>query len=277
MIWLLFGGMTFVALGALLWPLWRARAAGDATGDLGVSIYKVGMPWPLEPTGIRSFAAGLETLMVVEHKRPLIETQARAALYDLPAHARPKIIGKVDEQGHALLSELGSLLPLLASLGALLGLLQLSFPPLLIAPTDAVADTGQPRGVLLASSELLLGHDLALTAAPHALADREAVLHSDAESLAVRTYRVAVQLHDDLVSRAAAPSLDSVIVHVPYYLVEVSASAVVDGHDRPPGVLHHSLVVPSVGASLAEGGVHPRLDEGSLLAHGTTGQTSTAR
>jgi indolepyruvate ferredoxin oxidoreductase len=77
--------------------------------DLGVSIYKVGMPWPLEPTGIRSFAAGLETLMVVEHKRPLIETQARAVLYDLPAHARPKIIGKVDEQGHPLLSELGSL------------------------------------------------------------------------------------------------------------------------------------------------------------------------
>ena len=26
--------------------------------DLGVSIYKVGMPWPLEPTGLRAFAAG---------------------------------------------------------------------------------------------------------------------------------------------------------------------------------------------------------------------------
>ncbi|WP_374470424.1 indolepyruvate ferredoxin oxidoreductase family protein [Phenylobacterium sp.] len=82
----------------------QAEAAG-----LGIAIYKVGMPWPLEPTGIRAFAAGLETLMVIEHKRPLIETQARAALYDLPAHARPKIIGKTDEQGHPLLSELGSL------------------------------------------------------------------------------------------------------------------------------------------------------------------------
>src|SRR5689334_22920483 len=60
--------------------------------DLGVAIYKVGMPWPLEPTGLRSFALGVETLMVVEHKRPLIEVQARAALYDLPAHARPKVI-----------------------------------------------------------------------------------------------------------------------------------------------------------------------------------------
>ncbi|MDZ4318491.1 MAG: indolepyruvate ferredoxin oxidoreductase family protein, partial [Phenylobacterium sp.] len=77
--------------------------------DLGVSIYKIGMPWPLEPTGLRAFAAGLETLMVIEHKRPLIEGQARAALYDLPAHARPRIIGKTDEQGHPLLSDLGAL------------------------------------------------------------------------------------------------------------------------------------------------------------------------
>ncbi|WP_419319998.1 indolepyruvate ferredoxin oxidoreductase family protein [Caulobacter sp. ErkDOM-E] len=77
--------------------------------DLGVSIYKVGMPWPLEPLGIRAFAAGLETLMVIEHKRGLIEPQARAALYDLPAQARPRIIGKTDEHHHPLLSELGSL------------------------------------------------------------------------------------------------------------------------------------------------------------------------
>jgi indolepyruvate ferredoxin oxidoreductase len=77
--------------------------------DLGVAIYKVGMPWPLEPQGLRAFAAGLETLMVVEHKRALIEPQARAALYELPAHARPKIVGKVDEHGHPLLSEIGSL------------------------------------------------------------------------------------------------------------------------------------------------------------------------
>jgi indolepyruvate ferredoxin oxidoreductase len=77
--------------------------------SLGVAIYKVGMPWPLEPLGMRAFAAGLETLMVVEHKRPLIENQARAALYDLPAHARPKIVGKTDENGQPLLSELVSL------------------------------------------------------------------------------------------------------------------------------------------------------------------------
>ncbi len=77
--------------------------------DLGVSIYKVGMPWPLEPTGLRAFSRGLETLMIVEHKRPLLEGQARAALYDLPAHAQPKVIGKTDEHGHPLLSQLGAL------------------------------------------------------------------------------------------------------------------------------------------------------------------------
>ncbi|MGA0600095.1 indolepyruvate ferredoxin oxidoreductase family protein [Caulobacter sp. KR2-114] len=81
----------------------------EEAAALGVSLYKVGMPWPLEPTGLRGFARGLETLMVVEHKRPLLEAQARAALYELPAHAQPKVIGKVDEQGHPLLSTLGSL------------------------------------------------------------------------------------------------------------------------------------------------------------------------
>jgi indolepyruvate ferredoxin oxidoreductase len=85
------------------------RISFEEAASLGVAIYKVGMPWPLEPQGLKAFAAGLETLMVIEHKRPLIETQARAALYDLPAHARPRIIGKTDEVGHPLLSELGSL------------------------------------------------------------------------------------------------------------------------------------------------------------------------
>jgi indolepyruvate ferredoxin oxidoreductase len=81
----------------------------EEAANLGVALYKVSMPWPLEPTGMRAFASGLETLLVVEHKRPLLENQVRAALYDLPAHAQPRIIGKVDEQGHPLLSQLGAL------------------------------------------------------------------------------------------------------------------------------------------------------------------------
>lgn len=81
----------------------------EEAASLGVAVYKVGMPWPLEQTGIRAFAGGLETMMIIEHKRAMIEPQARAALYDMPDHARPKIIGKTDERGLPLLSELGSL------------------------------------------------------------------------------------------------------------------------------------------------------------------------
>ena len=81
----------------------------NQASDLGLALYKVGMPWPLEPSGIRAFAADLETVLVIEHKRALIEPQIRAALYDLPERSRPSIIGKRDEKGAALLSEIGSL------------------------------------------------------------------------------------------------------------------------------------------------------------------------
>ena len=41
--------------------------------EIGIRLYKVGMPWPLEPTGLREFAEGLEEVLVVEEKRQLIE------------------------------------------------------------------------------------------------------------------------------------------------------------------------------------------------------------
>ena len=54
----------------------------EEAASLGVCLYKVGMPWPLEPTGLRSFAAGLQTLMVIEHKRGLIEPHVFVNLGD---------------------------------------------------------------------------------------------------------------------------------------------------------------------------------------------------
>jgi len=65
--------------------------------DLGVAIYKVGMPWPLEPDGLRAFARGLEEVFVVEEKRPIIEQQVKEHLYDLPDSQRPRVIGRRDE------------------------------------------------------------------------------------------------------------------------------------------------------------------------------------
>ena len=42
--------------------------------ELGLRLYKVGMPWPLEPAGIKEFSEGLKEILVVEEKRPIIES-----------------------------------------------------------------------------------------------------------------------------------------------------------------------------------------------------------
>ncbi|HKX09732.1 MAG TPA: indolepyruvate ferredoxin oxidoreductase family protein, partial [Stellaceae bacterium] len=72
---------------------------------LGIRLYKVALSWPLEPEGLRRFADGLDEILVVEEKRPVIEEQAKSALYNLPADRRPIIIGKTDERGAPLLRE----------------------------------------------------------------------------------------------------------------------------------------------------------------------------
>jgi indolepyruvate ferredoxin oxidoreductase len=67
---------------------------------LGLKVYKVGMPWPLERRGMIAFATGLKKVIVVEEKRPLIEDQVRQILYGVPE--APMIIGKFDEQQKSL-------------------------------------------------------------------------------------------------------------------------------------------------------------------------------
>ena len=81
----------------------------EDASKLGVSIYKVAMPWPLEPEGIRSFCEGLDRVLVIEHKRPLIEDQLRAALYPLPEKKRPRLEGKKTTDGQPLLSQIASI------------------------------------------------------------------------------------------------------------------------------------------------------------------------
>ena len=56
--------------------------------SIGLSIYKVGMTWPLEREGIRKFAEGLEEILVVEEKRALIENQLKEQLYNWRADVR---------------------------------------------------------------------------------------------------------------------------------------------------------------------------------------------
>ncbi|MEP3437505.1 MAG: indolepyruvate ferredoxin oxidoreductase family protein [Hoeflea sp.] len=68
---------------------------------LGVSIYKVGMIWPVEPTGFAEFASGCDELLFVEEKRAFVEEQAARILFN--EAMRPKITGKSDTDGLRLL------------------------------------------------------------------------------------------------------------------------------------------------------------------------------
>lgn len=66
----------------------------DLLKELGISLYKVAMTWPLEPTGIQEFSKGLDQLIVVEEKRPILENQIKEILYSLPSDQRPQVYGK---------------------------------------------------------------------------------------------------------------------------------------------------------------------------------------
>lgn len=76
---------------------------------LGIRLMKVAAPWPFDREDIVDFAQGLKTLIVVEEKRSLIESQIREALYGT-AH-QPVIVGKKDERGDWLLPIKGALDP----------------------------------------------------------------------------------------------------------------------------------------------------------------------
>jgi len=68
-------------------------------GEIGIRLFKVGMPWPLEPDGVREFARGLEEILVVEEKRQVVEYQLKEHLYNWQSDVRPRVIGKFDEKG----------------------------------------------------------------------------------------------------------------------------------------------------------------------------------
>ena len=71
---------------------------------IGLRLYKVRMPWPLEPEGIRSFSEGLEEVLIVEERREIIENQIKQQLFNWCSDQRPRIVGKFDEQDRPFLS-----------------------------------------------------------------------------------------------------------------------------------------------------------------------------
>ncbi|MEY4909740.1 MAG: hypothetical protein RL260_3458 [Pseudomonadota bacterium] len=72
---------------------------GASACSLGLRLLKIGVVWPLEPQCIRQFADGLDEILVVEEKRQIIEYQLKEQLYNAPASARPRVVGKYDETG----------------------------------------------------------------------------------------------------------------------------------------------------------------------------------
>lgn len=65
----------------------------------GLRLLKLGMTWPLDPEIVAEFVQGLETVLVVEEKRPFIEEQLRSILYGLDLPARPRVVGKAMPAG----------------------------------------------------------------------------------------------------------------------------------------------------------------------------------
>ncbi|MEP5760603.1 MAG: indolepyruvate ferredoxin oxidoreductase family protein [Litoreibacter sp.] len=76
----------FVAAGKNWLDLQHALAllGIDATEAerLGMTTYKVGQVWPLETSGFRDWANGLDLIVVVEEKRKLLEVQIKEAIFD---------------------------------------------------------------------------------------------------------------------------------------------------------------------------------------------------
>jgi indolepyruvate ferredoxin oxidoreductase len=79
--------------------------------ELGLRIYKIAMTWPLEESGAKRFAEGLQDVLVVEEKRGFIEDQLVRILYNMDAAKRPSVVGKRDERGAILLPSEGELTP----------------------------------------------------------------------------------------------------------------------------------------------------------------------
>ena len=76
----------------------------EVAAKIGLRLYKIGMPWPLEPEGVRQFAVGLEEILIVEERREIVENQVKQELFNWRDDVRPRIIGKMDDHDKRFLS-----------------------------------------------------------------------------------------------------------------------------------------------------------------------------
>ncbi|MFI0354999.1 indolepyruvate ferredoxin oxidoreductase family protein [Actinomadura sp. 9N407] len=108
---------------------------GITIGDLagaGVRILKLGMTYPLVEETIREFAASVDELVVIEEKRPFVETRLRSVLHE--AGSRVPVSGKRDRSGQVLAPTAGELDP-----SAIAGILIRALPALAPRPVPEKA------------------------------------------------------------------------------------------------------------------------------------------
>jgi indolepyruvate ferredoxin oxidoreductase len=73
----------------------------------GIRLLKLGVIYPLEPSIVTEFAAGLDEIIVIEDKRAFLEDAVKSALYG--QSAPPAVYGKRSRDGSPLFSALGEL------------------------------------------------------------------------------------------------------------------------------------------------------------------------
>ena len=83
----------------------------EHAAEIGIRLFKITMPWPLERESARHFAEGLDEILVVEEKRAVIENQLKEQLYNWREDVRPRVVGKFDENGEWILPSAGELTP----------------------------------------------------------------------------------------------------------------------------------------------------------------------
>jgi indolepyruvate ferredoxin oxidoreductase len=76
----------------------------EVAAKIGLRLYKIGMPWPLEPEGVRNFAVGLEEIFIIEERREIVENQVKQELFNWRDDVRPRIVGKMDDHDKRFLT-----------------------------------------------------------------------------------------------------------------------------------------------------------------------------
>ncbi len=78
-----------------------------ALANAGIRVLQLRMPVPFDPALARSFAQGLDEILVIEEKNPTLEWLIKDALYGA-AH-QPRVLGKTDPEGGQLMQSWGRL------------------------------------------------------------------------------------------------------------------------------------------------------------------------